>query len=430
LKRLQDAEADNDNILGVILGAGTNHSAEAISITHPHAGAQSFLSRQVLSSAGIDPLDVSFVEMHGTGTQAGDTVEIQSVTDVYAPLRGRRRTSKQPLHIGAVKANIGHGEAVAGVTALIKVLLMFQKGAIPPHVGIKNSINPAFPTDLDKRNLRIPFKIQPWIRVAGKERIAVVNNFSAAGGNSTLLLEEGPIRDVNENDPRSGHLILVSAKSKVSLKGNLERLVAYLDANTGVSLSNLSYSTTARRHHHNHRIAVATKDVAQLRKRLVTHLEDIDAHKAIPTTGPPSVAFAFTGQGASHKSMNLELFRDSADFRSQILHLDSLAQRQGFPSFITAIDGSFPKDHSHSPVVTQLALVATEIALAKYWNSLGVYPDIVSNVFFKITCLFCASRPLRSNFVMSDERIAHYAEHNFPIDVHSVLHCRYADHNL
>lgn len=60
LKRLEDAEADNDNILGVILGAGTNHSAEAVSITHPHAGAQSYLTSQICNQAGVDPLDVGF----------------------------------------------------------------------------------------------------------------------------------------------------------------------------------------------------------------------------------------------------------------------------------------------------------------------------------------------------------------------------------
>lgn len=75
--------------------------------------------------------------------------------------------------------------------------------------------------------------------------------------------------------------------------------------------------------------------------------------------------------------MNLELFHGSPYFQSQILHLDSLAQGQGFSSFISAIDGSYPKDHAHSPVVTQLALVCTEIALARYWGSLGVKPDVV-----------------------------------------------------
>ena len=376
MKRLEDAEADNDNILGVILGAATNHSAEAISITHPHAGAQSYLSRQVLSSAGVDPLDVSYVEMHGTGTQAGDLVEIKSVTDVFAPLT-KRRSSKQPLYIGAVKASVGHGEAVAGVTALLKVLLMFQKSAIPPHVGIKNRINPGFPKDLGKRNLHIPYEKQQWLRVPGKKRIAVVNNFSAAGGNTCIAIEEGLIREITDIDPRSTHLIAISAKSKISLKGNLERFIAYLDVNPDVSLSNLSYSTTARRYHHNHRVAIPTSDAAELKKQLTSYLQSVDSHKPIPSTGPPPVAFAFTGQGSSYKSMNLDLFHDSPYFRSHILHLDSLAQGQGFPSFIPAINGSYPKDHAHSPVVTQLALVCTEIALTKYWGSLGVKPDVV-----------------------------------------------------
>lgn len=72
MKRLEDAERDNDNILGVILAAATNHSAEAVSITHPHAGHQAYLGRLVINRAGIDPLDVNYVEMHGTGTQVGN----------------------------------------------------------------------------------------------------------------------------------------------------------------------------------------------------------------------------------------------------------------------------------------------------------------------------------------------------------------------
>lgn len=381
LKRLEDAEADNDNILGVILAAGTNHSANAISITHPHAGHQADLTRQLLSQAGVDPLDVSYVEMHGTGTQAGDAQEIQSVTEVFAPLTPtRRRSPKQPLHIGAVKANVGHGEAVAGTTALLKVLLMFEKQAIPRHVGIKNKINPGFPKDLDRRNLHIPFETTPWPRVPGKKRIAVVNNFSAAGGNSSLVIEEPPERDTSAiagPDPRSTHVVAVSAKSKVSLKGNLERLIGYLDSNPDVSLADLSYTTTARRQHYNHRVAVAASEVAQLRRQLGSYLETVDNHKPISSQGSPSVVFTFTGQGASYKSMDLALYRHSAVFRDHILRLDSLCRAQGFPSIVPAIDGSFPSDHAHSPTVTQLAQVCVQMALAKYWESLGVRPDVV-----------------------------------------------------
>ncbi|KAJ5738567.1 Acyl transferase/acyl hydrolase/lysophospholipase [Penicillium malachiteum] len=376
MKRLEDAEADNDNILGVILAAGTNHSAEAVSITHPHAGAQAYLYRQVLSRAGVDPLDVSYVEMHGTGTQAGDLVEISSISEVFAPAV-RRRTTKQPLHIGAVKSNVGHGEAVAGVTALLKVLLMMQKDRIPRHVGVKNGLNPGFPKDLEARQLKIPFEAQPWPRLPDRRRLAIVNNFGASGGNSTVVIEDGPIRAKSGLDPRTLHPISISAKSKVSLKGNLENFLTYLEANPDVSLSDLSYTTTARRHHHNQRVAVASSDLDQLKRQLSSSLASLDTNKPIPTTGPPSIAFAFTGQGASFKSMHIELYHECPPYRNQIQHLDTLAQRQGFPSFIPALDGSHDKDHTHSPVVTQLALVASEIALAAYWATLGITPSVV-----------------------------------------------------
>lgn len=380
MKRLEDAEADNDNILGVILSAATNHSAEAISITHPLAEAQSELTRKVMHRAGVDPLDVGFVEMHGTGTQAGDMEEIKSVTDVFAPSAGpvRRRSSKQPLYIGAVKSNVGHSESAAGVTAMLKVLLMFQKQAIPPHVGIKNSLTPKFPKDMDKRNVHIPFQKTEWARTPGKKRIAVVNNFSAAGGNTSIALEEPPLREVCEgNDPRPSHVVTVSAKSKRSLEGNLQRYLSYLEAHPGASIANLSYTTTARRHHHNYRVTACVQDTAQLKKQLESSLGTVESTKPIPATGAPSVAFAFTGQGASYQSMNLELYHSCPYYQSQIQHLDSLAQSQGFPSFIPALDGSFPQDHTHKPVVTQLALVCTEIALARYWNLLGVQPSVV-----------------------------------------------------
>jgi monodictyphenone polyketide synthase len=213
--------------------------------------------------------------------------------------------------------------------------------------------------------------------VEGKKRYAVVNNFSAAGGNTTVALEEPPLRETNFVDPRISHVVNVSAKSKVSFKKNLERLIVYLEANPDTSLPNLSYTTTARRYHHNHRASVAATDIAQVKKKLGFYLQNVDSHKPIPATGPPQLAFAFTGQGSSYKSMNLDLFHNSPYFRSQIFHLDALARGQSFPSFISALDGSYPQDHAHSPVVTQLALVSVEIALAKYWISLGVKPSAV-----------------------------------------------------
>lgn len=296
------------------------------------------------------------------------------MTEVFAPLT-KGRNAQQPLFIGAVKSNVGHGEAASGATALIKLLLMFQNEVIPQHIGIKTALNPAFP-DLAKHNVRIPYKQHLWPRVPDKKRIAVVNNFSAAGGNTSIVVEEAPLREITKGDPRSSHLITVSAKSKASFKGNLERLLAYLEANPAVSLSDVSYTTTARRHHYSYRLGLLSNDCTQLKKQLGSSLRNADTHKPIPNK-TPSVAFAFTGQGSSYKSMNLELYHDCAFFRAELLNLDALTQGQNFPSIIPAIDGSFPQDYAHSAVVTQLALVCTEIALAKYWGSLGIKPDVV-----------------------------------------------------
>lgn len=107
LKRLEDAIAEGDNIQAVIKSAATNHSAHAISITHPHAGTQEKLIRQVLREADVESSEIDYVEMHGTGTQAGDATEFASVTKVLS-----HRTKDNPLHVGAAKANFGHAEAV------------------------------------------------------------------------------------------------------------------------------------------------------------------------------------------------------------------------------------------------------------------------------------------------------------------------------
>ena len=80
LKRLEDAQADNDPIFGVIAGAYTNHCGQTDSITRPHEGDQTSVFKRIIRHANVNPLDISYVEMHGTGTQARDATELRSVS--------------------------------------------------------------------------------------------------------------------------------------------------------------------------------------------------------------------------------------------------------------------------------------------------------------------------------------------------------------
>ncbi|KAJ2893280.1 putative polyketide synthase protein [Zalerion maritima] len=373
VKRLDDAIADKDNILAVVLGTATNHSADAVSITHPHGPTQSILSSTILDDAGVDPHDVDYVEMHGTGTQAGDGTEMASVTSVFAPA-DRKRPADRPLYLGAVKSNIGHGEAASGVTALCKVLMMLKKDAIPPHVGIKKTMNKTFPADLSERNVNIAFHLTPFQRRDGKPRRVFVNNFSAAGGNTGLLLEDAPKCETPAADPRPVHVVTVTAKSKSSMIRNAENLVGFMERNPDTPVCDVAYSTTARRIQHYWRmnVAVSSLEDAQsaIKQRLASTFTPVSAKE-------PKVAFLFTGQGSHYAAMGKDLYAHYSIFRDSIDEFDQLARIHGFPSFIPLIDGSERDLEKLSPVVVQLGMSCFEMALARLWNSWGVKPAVV-----------------------------------------------------
>ncbi|KAL9595245.1 MAG: hypothetical protein Q9179_005058 [Wetmoreana sp. 5 TL-2023] len=369
LKRLDDALAEGDNIQGIIKSAATNHSAFASSITHPHAGAQQSLMRQVLRDARLEADDIDYVEMHGTGTQAGDATEFASVTNVLSG-----RSQDNPLHVGAVKANVGHAEAAAGINSLTKVLLMMRKNAIPPHVGIKGRINEKFPP-LDKVNVCIDRALSPFTARTGGDgrRRVLLNNFNATGGNTSLIIEEGMKTSPEGVDPRTAHVIAVSGKTASSFKQNTARLLSFVESNPGVRLQDLAYTSTARRMHHVFRKAYAVESLDQLTQSMRRDLGSTSAPK--PTAETTSAIFAFTGQGQQYIGMGRRLLETSTAFRKTITDCNDICIRQGLPPFQDLFaSGSSDK---MTPSQSQLALVSIAIALASLWKSWGITPTAV-----------------------------------------------------
>ncbi|KAH8743804.1 polyketide synthase, partial [Diaporthe sp. PMI_573] len=183
----------------------------------------------------------------------------------------------QPLVIGSIKPNIGHGEAAAGVSSLIKSVMMLQHNLFLPHSGVKGGINPKLPPFADKYRIAT---LAPFRRREGKTRKLMVNNFSAAGGNTSIVLEDAPISAGDTSlegaeDLRTSHVVTVSAKTSASLRGNVERLRDFMVAST-VSLADVAYTSTARRLHHPLRKAYAVKSMDEL----ATKLEKLAKEKA------------------------------------------------------------------------------------------------------------------------------------------------------
>lgn len=392
LKRLDDAQAENDTVYATILSAATNHSAEAESITRPHVGAQQALFSQVLAQAGIRPNDVGYVEMHGTGTQAGDGREMSSVSSTFAPFTpGDARGRDSDLYVGSVKANVGHGEAVSGVTALTKILLMLQKNEIVPHAGIKTALNRTFPADLEARRVKIARAPVPWPpHASGRPRRVLVNNFSAAGGNSCILVEEAPPKPTRTTrqhyDSRPAHVLTVSAKTKTALEANLRAMAGFLQASHSVPLSDMAYTATARRLHYNYRAAFVAPTVQEMR-RLVAQ-EAAAPQKQF--RGPPRMVFAFAGQGSTHAGMARHLYARCATFRADAERLDAACQRLGFGPVLPFLRADAPQPDA-PPLTVQLGHVCLQIALARLWRSWGVSPAaVVGHSLGEYAALVCA----------------------------------------
>ncbi|KAM0147236.1 hypothetical protein ACHAPG_010711 [Botrytis cinerea] len=368
LKRLEDAVRENDNILAVIKGTERNSNAGAASITYPGQEAQEKLFGRLLRKASVDPHDVGFVEMHGTGTQAGDNVEINSVRKVFAQNRGR----DNPLNIGAVKATVGHSEAAAGIASLIKSLLILREGSIPTQPDWPFKLNHKFP-DLEASNIMIADgkgRLVPRPNGDGKRRI-VVNSFDAAGGNTSLLIEDAPRRVSKIPDPRSHHVITVSARTLTSLAANTKRLIQYLKMNPDTTIADLAYTTTARRQHELYRVAFVSESISELSKQL-----DSSTEPELPPKSGPSLIFVFTGQSSQYTGMGKLLYETSPRFKQTIDTYQSLCDSQDLASFIDIIRGTQDVKNATAAQL-QLAIVVLEIALAHYWESLGLKPRLV-----------------------------------------------------
>lgn len=175
--------------------------------------------------------------------------------------------------------------------------------------------------------------------------------------------------------------LTISVRSNTSLKMNTEALLQYNNGHEDTQLGDLSYTVTVRHFHHPFRLATSVKDISQAKKSLSAEIEKMEQQQWVSTTPleAPTVAFAFTGQGAFYVGMCSQLCSHCSSFGEDVQRLDRLAQsfNLGFDSVIPIIDGTAGKGATVNPVASQLAIVLIELALAHYWAMLGIRPSMV-----------------------------------------------------
>ncbi|KAI0553005.1 BcPKS19, polyketide synthase [Xylaria curta] len=382
LKKLSDAIADNDNILGVIVGSAANQNHNFSHITVPHSGSQASLYQKVMGLGSVKPESVSYVEAHGTGTGVGDPVEVRSIRDAFG---GPQRDSL--LHFGSVKGNIGHTEATAGVAGLIKVLLMMRHGKIPMQAS-HNLLNPKIiPFDQDK--MAIPKGTLPW---NPPMRLACVNSYGAAGSNSAVMIREKPRSNVTTALVQvSKYPLLLSAASPNSLSMYSKKLLDWLknETETTGKLGSLTFNLADRA---NHALPYTYSSSVSSIQELTSKLEEVSTGsgiKAIETPKPAIIVFG--GQESDFIGLSQDVYQSSKVFRSYLDHCDEILTSRGLGSLYPVI---FKPELIENLVTLHSALFAVQYASAMAWIDCGLKVDgVIGHSFGQLTGL-CISGSL------------------------------------
>ncbi|MGS0740634.1 beta-ketoacyl synthase N-terminal-like domain-containing protein [Glaciimonas sp. GG7] len=250
LKPLQQAINDGDTIHAVIRGSAVNHGGHAPTLTSPNAFSQAKVIVSAHRNANVSPDTIGYIEAHGTGTPKGDPIEINGLKRAFSQLAKHFGTplNEASCGISAVKTNIGHLEAAAGIAGLIKTLLAMRHQTLPPLLNLK------------QLNSRInfqhsPFYVvgesQPWAVIKDAQgdplpRRAGISSFGFGGVNAHVVLEEyvAPARVAT---PVKGPvLILLSARNTAQLMLQAAQLLSHLEAHD-VNLTDLAYTLQAGR---------------------------------------------------------------------------------------------------------------------------------------------------------------------------------------
>ncbi|PCI41084.1 MAG: hypothetical protein COB51_14325, partial [Moraxellaceae bacterium] len=388
LKRLDHANRDGDKVLAVIRGSAVNQDGRSNGLTAPNGLAQQRVVSAALAAANVTGNEISYVETHGTGTSLGDPIEVNSLQQVLS----KNRQPEQTCALGAVKANIGHLEAAAGVAGVIKTVLSLQYGEIPPHPNLKK-LNPYI--KLKQPSFHVPTERSEWPQ---GRRLAGVSSFGFGGTNAHVILEAANPEPFETKSNRATEIknnwnvLSLNAKNQQSLirlaqrwQHFLKQTVALNDLNAWCSASNRGRAKL------NHGLVVRGETPEQLYKALSDFIENregawIASEASVDT---PKIAFLFTGQGSQYLGMGQQLYQSHALFKQIIDVCDAYLSPTLELSIVDLLYGAKnenkdenkdenQENHADSLLtrtdITQPVLFAVEYALARLWMSWGLQP--------------------------------------------------------
>jgi len=375
LERLSDARRNGHPVLAVVRGSAVNSDGASNGLTAPNGPSQQRVIRQALASARLSAADVDVVEAHGTGTTLGDPIEAQAVIATY----GQERPEDRPLWLGSIKSNLGHAQAAAGVSGVIKMVLALRHGLLPKTLHVTE---PSGEIDWSAGNVRLLERERPWPRAENARR-AGVSSFGVSGTNAHLVLEEAPAEETEAAEPAwpAGLAVPlpVSGDGERALGDQAARLRSLMDGPHEETVLDLGFSLATTRSPLTHRAVVLAGDTAAAVRGLDVLAEGASAPGVVRGTATEGLtAFLFSGQGAQRAGMGRELaavfpvFAEALD--AVCAGFDGLLDRPLKEVIFDEESGAGLLDETG---YTQPALFAVEVALFRLLESWGVAPDLL-----------------------------------------------------
>jgi acyl transferase domain-containing protein len=272
---------------------------------------------------------------------------------------------------------VGHLDAAAGITGLIKTALSLDRQVIPPSLNF-DAPNPEI--DFANSPFYVNNKLQEW-KNNGKPRRAAVSSFGFGGTNAHVILEESPVgahgvRPNNEKQGRKDNLLVISAKTSSALDTATKNLIDYLKQNPETNLADIAYTLQIGRRVFSHRRIVVVKDIEDAIKALESPDRILIQHQEAKNR---SVAFMFTGQGSQYVNMGRELYQTEPVFQQECDRCFELLQsRSGLDLkaylYPTEADTEEVAQQLQQTAIAQPAIFVIEYALAQLWMSWGIKP--------------------------------------------------------
>ncbi|KAI0157245.1 hypothetical protein GGR57DRAFT_510816 [Xylariaceae sp. FL1272] len=415
LKPIDAAIRDGDIIRAVIRGTGSNQDGRTPVLPQPNATSQEALIRHVYRKAGLGLDMTRYFEAHGTGTGVGDPIEMRAIGEAFRGIR----PPNEPLYVGSIKPNLGHLEAASGLAALLKTVLILEKGVITPN-ALLEKVNPEIP--LEQYNIKVPTECLVW-PVAGPRR-ASVSSFGFGGSNCHIVVDDAfhylyarglkgnhkttelaptrpqstflngvgehlasPLTNGATNliqQPKETHkyvngevssmpqLLIWSAATESSLTKWMPQWEEYLQNSITdqEKLNQVAFTLDQRRS----RMPWRTYAVIDPESSIQDQAAQLTTKRPTRASGPSPIIFVFTGQGAQYVNMGIELLRFPL-YKSVLERIESIFHELGCEWSL--FDELRSKSNIDKPDYSQPLCTALQLGLVELLKSFDIVPTVV-----------------------------------------------------